>query len=64
MAAKMFCGELNGDLVTGHLDHCAWVVRRHIAYMFEPGAPDKVGWEKAKREGWRVVPVKVEKIKA
>lgn len=60
MAKRMFCGELNGDLVTSHIAHRADSVRRSVALMFDAGAPIETGWARAKREGWRVVPVYVD----
>lgn len=54
----MFCGELDGDLVTAHIASRADDARKSIADMFAPG-PLTDGWALAKKEGWRVVPVVV-----
>ena len=57
----MFCGELNGGLIAAHKSLRADEVRANIAVMTSPGYPVKIGWAKAKKDGWRVVPVQVAK---
>lgn len=57
----MYAGELDGEVTLAHLAFRAWEVRRKIALMFEPGAPEKVGWAKARQAGWKVVRVRVQK---
>lgn len=61
MGYRMFTGELDGHLVLAHIDMRADVVRSNIGEMFELGDPDKTGWKLAKKAGWRVVPVTVQK---
>lgn len=71
MAYTMFCGELNGELVLGHLFSRSRDVRSSVASMYHehrmtlaecPACKDRhSGWTPARKEGWRVVPVVVEK---
>lgn len=70
---RMFAGELEGHLVLSHISARADSVRDSIADMFlappsldvtlagEASVKDrlKVAWRKARKDGWRVVPVKV-----
>ena len=58
----LFCGELNGGLIAAHMSLRADEVRANIAVMTSPGYPVKIGWAKAKKDGWRVVPVQVAKL--
>lgn len=62
-AYRMFCAAYRGDLALGHIDVRADSVRNSVKALHQPphGAG---GWRRAKAEGWRVVPVKVEMIKA
>lgn len=62
MSLRMFGGELKGQLHNGYIYPRADDVRIQIAVMFQPGAPREVGWKEAMKEGWRVVPVSVQKI--
>lgn len=68
----MFCGELLGDLVLSHhLSFRAGEVRDSIVDNLYPNpeglrdgarlASRQTRWQQAKKEGWRVVPVIVEK---
>lgn len=59
MAYRMFCGELDGQLVLSYIDHRADDVRYKLAVNAEPGKPYPEGWKAAKKNGWRVVPVNV-----
>ena len=63
MAIRMFCGALNGDLIGGHINSSAKGVRHSVGEMFSPHCPTLIGWKEAMKEGWRVVPVRVEKVK-
>ena len=58
----LFCGEFNGGLIAAHMSLRADEVRATIAVMTSPGYPVKIGWAKAKKDGWRVVPVQVAKL--
>lgn len=62
MGIKMFCGELDGKIEPSHIAFRADEIRHKLAVMFHPGGPADIGWEFAKRAGWRVVPVEVRKI--
>lgn len=63
MALRMFCGEMNGKLIGSHLFCRADSVRSSIARMVDQGVPISTGWARARHEGWRVVPVRVEQIR-
>ncbi len=56
----MFCAEYNGRLITGTIKHTAREVREAVATLFK-GETLKNPWKKAMRDGWRVVPVMVER---
>ena len=58
----LFCGEFNGGLIAAHMSLRANEVRANIAVMTSPGYPVKIGWAKALKDGWRVVPVQVAKL--
>ena len=59
-AIKMFCGELDGELVPSHLAFRANRVRHSIAELFFGITwGDTPGWYLARKAGWRVVPVRV-----
>jgi hypothetical protein len=66
---RMFCGEFNGELEPGHIGFRADTVRHHISYLYSALVPladmynRKVLWVAARKAGWRVVPVKVERCK-
>jgi hypothetical protein len=65
---RMFSGERGGDLCPLHISFRAGDVRESIARLFADDAfpysreARAAAWRRAKREGWRVVPVRVEKI--
>lgn len=64
---RMFAGEVDGHLALSHMSVRADGVRYSIAHMFlSPPSWDvevstrdrlKVAWGKARKGGWRVVPV-------
>ncbi len=58
-AIKMFCGELDGELVPSNLAFRANRVRHSIAELFFGTWGDTPGWYLARKAGWRVVPVRV-----
>lgn len=73
MAYQMFTGELDGQLVLGHIKHRAGEVRHSISEMFFDAAMERLhnlgesvithtdatkeAWRIAKAHGWKVVPV-------
>jgi len=61
MAVLMFCGELDGKIVTLHLFHRAGDVRDSVGIMMNDWDA-KRGWREAIKLGWRVAKVRVEKL--
>jgi hypothetical protein len=67
MGIRMFCGELYGDIQPSHIGFRADTVRVLISELFRErdGANldnrPKSMWLRARKAGWRVVPVRVER---
>jgi hypothetical protein len=64
---RLFAGELNGDLVLCHIGPVARDVRLSIERLFyergdAPRRHEPEVWASARAEGWRVVPVAIEKL--
>lgn len=64
MAYVMYAGELQGRIETCHLAHRAREARHSVATMFYDNrnplkytAKMRDAWAKARKEGWRIVPV-------
>ena len=58
---KMYCGELDGQLVACHISLQARGVRCSVGAMFND-RDDERGWREAVKSGWRVVKVRVAKV--
>lgn len=62
MAVQMFCAELNGELDPAYIAIRKDAVRYYVGSLFDVNPPDTKGWQQARKAGWRIVKVRVEKL--